>query len=244
MNDVTDNVEAESSMLSAEAPVDGSQSGTDDRPEWLPEKFKTPEDLVSSYANLETKLGKGEEDLRKSLQEEMLADSVKDRPATVGDYVLPEVLSEEEAVDNELLNWWSGFCFEHGYGQDKFADGIEKYAAALNESIPDLNQERTKLGENADARIEAVQLWANKFFDEGQMGALERLGQTSEGIEVLEKVMTALKSTNIDASGETGSSINEDDLRAMMNDDRYWKQGARDAGYIKQVNDGFAKLYR
>ena len=76
------------------------------------------------------------------------------------------------------------------------------------------------------------------------MGALERLGQTSEGIEVLEKVMTALKSTNIDGTAEAGSSVTEDDLRTMMNDDRYWKQGARDAGYIKQVNDGFAKLYR
>lgn len=32
----------------------------EDRPEWLPEKFKTPEDLAKSYAELEKKLSKGD----------------------------------------------------------------------------------------------------------------------------------------------------------------------------------------
>ena len=225
-------------MISAEAPV------VDERPEWLPEKFKSPEDLVSSYSALETKLGKGQDEIRETVKQEMLAESVKDRPETSGDYVLPEVIDESQAVDNELLHWWSEFCFEHGYGQDKFADGIAKYASAIQEAIPDLDSEREKLGENADARIEAVQLWANKFFDEGQMGALERLGQTSEGIEVLEKVMEALKGSSLNGSAETQSGITEDDLKSMMQDQRYWKQGSRDAGFVQQVNDGFAKLYR
>ena len=238
MNEVTDNVETETSMISAEAPV------VDERPEWLPEKFKSPEDLVSSYSALETKLGKGQDEIRETVKQEMLAESVKDRPETSGDYVLPEVIDESQAVDNELLHWWSEFCFEHGYGQDKFADGIAKYASAIQEAIPDLDSEREKLGENADARIEALQLCANKFFDEGQMGALERLGQTSEGIEVLEKVMEALKGSSLNGSAETQSGITEDDLKSMMQDPRYWKQGSRDAGFVQQVNDGFAKLYR
>lgn len=238
MNEVTDNVETETSMISAEAPV------VDERPEWLPEKFKSPEDLVSSYSALETKLGKGQEEIRQSVKDEMLAETFKERPETAGDYVLPEVIDESQAVDNELLNWWSEFCFEHGYGQDKFADGIAKYATAIQEAIPDIEQEREKLGENADARIEAVQLWANKFFDESHMGALERLGQTSEGIEVLEKVMEAMKGSSLNGTSETQSGITEEDLKSMMNDPRYWKQGARDSGFVQQVNDGFAKLYR
>ena len=73
--------------------------------------------------------------------------------------------------------------------------------------MPDLDAERARLGENADARIESVQLWANKFFDESQMGALERLGQTAEGIEVLEKVMDALKGSGIDAGAESVAKI-------------------------------------
>jgi len=34
--------------------VDGVQSPTDDRPEWLPEKFGSPEELAQAYQNLET----------------------------------------------------------------------------------------------------------------------------------------------------------------------------------------------
>ncbi|MGB1921787.1 MAG: hypothetical protein ACPHM2_01060, partial [Alcanivorax sp.] len=37
-----------------------------ERPEWLPEKFNTPEDLASSYQSLEQKLGAGQEEPRHS----------------------------------------------------------------------------------------------------------------------------------------------------------------------------------
>lgn len=36
------------------------KENTSDRPGWLPEKFKSPEDLAKAYAELESKLGKGE----------------------------------------------------------------------------------------------------------------------------------------------------------------------------------------
>lgn len=41
---------------------DGGQPGahTPERPEWLPEKFQSPEDLAKAYRELETKLSKGE----------------------------------------------------------------------------------------------------------------------------------------------------------------------------------------
>lgn len=44
-----------------------------DRPDWLPEKFKTPEDMASAYSNLEKKMGGGqqeEEPNAESTQEE------------------------------------------------------------------------------------------------------------------------------------------------------------------------------
>lgn len=37
------------------------ESDTDERPEWLPEKFKTPEDMAKSYAALEKKMSGGKE---------------------------------------------------------------------------------------------------------------------------------------------------------------------------------------
>ncbi len=239
--DEADNVEA---VEAAEAPVDGSQSGADERPEWLPEKFKTPEDLVSSYSHLETKLGKSDDELRASIKDELHQEQWQDRPATVGDYQLPENLNEEEAVDNDLLNWWAQFSYDNGYGQEKFEAGIQKYADAVNAGMPDLEEEHKILGDNADARIEAVRLWADQFFDEAEYEAVERLGQSAAGIEALEKIMSKINTPSVQGDVVASSQLNEDDLRGMMNDERYWKQGSRDQGFIKQVNDGFAKLYQ
>ena len=56
-----DNVEV---AVATEAPVS-------DRPEWLPEKFKSPEDMASSYSELESKLGQGEDALRDKIVSEL-----------------------------------------------------------------------------------------------------------------------------------------------------------------------------
>ena len=238
MNDA-DNVE----VAQTEAPVDGIQSGVEDRPEWLPEKFKTPEDLVSSYSHLESKLGKSDEELRAALREELHQEQWADRPATVGDYTIPDSLDEEAAVGDDLLNWWAQFSYDHGFGQDKFEAGIEKYVNALNGGIS-LEEEHEKLGENADARIEAVKLWANQFFDDTQYEAVERLGETAQGIEALEKIMAAINVTPVAGNIEASSQLSEDELRSMMMDERYWKQGARDPSFVRRVEDGFSKIYQ
>lgn len=39
-------------------PVAGETTPAEDRPGWLPEKFKSPEDMAKAYAELEAKLGK------------------------------------------------------------------------------------------------------------------------------------------------------------------------------------------
>lgn len=233
MNEATDNVEV---VETTEAPVD--------RPEWLPEKFKTPEDLVSSYSHLETKLGKSSDELRATIKEELHQEQWQDRPATVGDYQIPDTIDEEAAVGDELLNWWAQFAFDNGFGQEKFEAGVQNYVNALNAGMPDLEAEHTKLGENADARIEAVKLWANQFFDDQQYEAVERLGETAQGIEVLEKIMSAINTTPVAGNVEASSQLSEDELRSMMMDERYWKQGSRDAGFVRQVEDGFSKIYQ
>ena len=54
----------------AEATAEVTQAQTD-RPDWLPEKFNSPEDLGKAYNELSSKLGAKEEDLKASWQEEM-----------------------------------------------------------------------------------------------------------------------------------------------------------------------------
>ena len=66
---VTETVEETSTDLPAKEDRDfvvaeDSEVKTEDRPEWLPEKYKTGEDLAKAYKELESKLGTKEEDLR------------------------------------------------------------------------------------------------------------------------------------------------------------------------------------
>lgn len=215
----------------------------EERPEWLPEKYKTGEDLAKAYKELESKLGTKEEDFRAKFMEEIQAEAFKDRPETAGDYQLPDFVDEEAAVDNELLQWWSEHSFENGYSQDEFQKGLEMYMNAVQGDMPDTEAEMQKLGDNANARIEAAALFANQFFGEEHMPSIERLTETAEGLQTLEFIMEKMKSPSVNADSNPVGQITEESLRAMMEDERYWHPARRNNDYIKEVNDGFQKLY-
>ena len=227
-----------------EVAVEASEAPVSERPEWLPEKFNTPEDLASSYSQLESKLGTSQDELRESLVKEFEAEALANRPATVGDYVVPEELSENDVNDNELFQWWANHAFENAYSQQEFEDGIKMYAQALQGTQPNLEAEKAALGENADARIEAVDLWSQKFFPEEHADAILSLGSTAGGIEALEYLMNQMSSSSM--ANNTGgiAPINEGDLQSMMKDERYWNPAKRDNAYVQKVQEGFSKLYR
>ena len=213
-----------------------------DRPEWLPEKFKTPEDLAKSYSELSQKLGSKEEEIRKSLMEEIQKEAFGSRPETAGDYQLPETIDQEQAVDNDLLKWWSEHSFENGYSQEEFQQGIEMYSQAVMGNQPDLEAEAAKLGDNSEARIEAASAFATKFFPEEALPAIERMCESHSGIIALEAIQEAMKDGNFAGNTAPAAQTSERELREMMNDPRYWKD--RDPAYIKEVTEGFQKIYR
>jgi hypothetical protein len=221
----------------AQASADSSQ-----RPEWLPEKYKSPEDLAKAYKELESKLGSREEDLRNKLMEELQAEAFKDRPPSAGEYKLPDFVVEEEAVNNGLLKWWADHAFENGYSQQEFEAGIKTYMESMP-APPDMNAERSKLGDSANQRIEAASMFATKFFPKETLPAIERLCETAEGIIALEAVMEAMKDGSFAQAANPASGVTEADLKAMMKDERYWNPTQRDPNFVKQVEAGFKRLY-
>ena len=96
-----------------------------ERPAWLPEKFKSAEDMANSYSQLEGKLSQKEEDIKSQVMKDLEVEAYKDRPEKKGDYILPEGIDDELARSNELLEWWANQSYENGYSQDEFAEGIE-----------------------------------------------------------------------------------------------------------------------
>ena len=231
MNEVAEEVQVEQPTVS------------NDRPDWLAEKFNTPEDLANAYTNLESKIGQKEEDIRASINEELEKNFYANRPATAGDYELPEIIDAEQANENELLQWWANEAFENGYSQEQFTKGVEMYAQAIQSNMPDLDAEMEALGDGAQDRVNAVELWSNANFGEEHMDAIRMLGSTAKGIEVLEILMDKLKGSSVNGQAQPVGAINEADLTNMMKDPRYWSPKDRDPNFIEQVNEGFGKLY-
>lgn len=212
------------------------------RPEWLPEKFKTPEALLESYSNLEKKQSQKEEDLKKSWEEELQQQAFANRPENAGDYELPETIDKELAENNKLLDWWSKVSWDNGFSQQEFVDGIEIFRNEYYGEQTSAEDEIKKLGDNGQERVQAVELWANKFFPENIMPSIVRLAETSAGIEAMEHIMESLKGTQSIAS-ESSNKLDEDMVIQMMKDERYHNPAKRDINWVKQVDDSYAKLF-
>ena len=237
MNDVESTASAE--------PTEAVQTETAvERPEWLPEKFGSAEDLANAYSSLESKLGQKEEDYRTAFMEEIEKEAYANRPETVGDYQLPEGIDESLAADNELLQWWANHAFENGFNQEEFSEGINMYLGALNADVPDYDAELARLGDNASARTEAVSLFANQFFPEEQLGAIERMCETADGVMALETIMEAMKDGGPTSEQMGMARMDEKQLQQMMLDDRYHNPTKRDPNFVRQVEEGFRKLYQ
>lgn len=237
--EVESTVEEARDFVTAE---DVEQTSAPERPEWLPEKFKTPEDLAKSYSELSQKLGTKEEDIRKAIIEEIQSEAFADRPETAGDYQMPESIDAEEAVDNELLQWWANHSFENGYSQDEFEQGIQMYAQAVMGNQPDLEAEAEKLGDNANARIDAASAWANKFFPDEALPAIERMCESHQGIIALEVIMEAMKDGNFAGEAQSSPQKTRSELEQMMLDPRFYDNNRRDPNFVKEIEEGFQRL--
>tara|TARA_R110002153_G_scaffold3264_6_gene16044 strand:+ start:2931 stop:3659 length:729 start_codon:yes stop_codon:yes gene_type:complete len=240
---MNETVEAEVTEAPVEAERDFvvAEDAEPARPEWLPEKYKTGEELAKAYKELSSKLGGKEEEIRKAYAEELQVEAYKDRPESVGDYQLPESVDTDSAVDNELLQWWSDHAFENGFGQSEFEKGIEMYAQAVGGNQPDLEAEASLLGENAQDRIESASMFANKFFPEESLPAIERMCESHEGIIALEAIQEAMKDGSFSGDLAPPSSLTEDGLKEMMQDPRYWSKN--DPSFVREVEAGYKKLY-
>jgi hypothetical protein len=211
-----------------------------DRPTWLPEKFKSPEDLARSYSELEKTFGRKEEELRAKFEQERLAR----RPEKPDAYKLPDVSGV--ADDAPLTQWWRNFAHETGLSQEQFEKAVAAYTETVQAALPKPEQELAKLGENAPARTQAVGLWASKTFDAEEMDAIKRACTTAAGVRAMERVMAL---ANNQPTGERAFEMSgppQDDeaaIRSLMLDRRYWSSADRDPAIVKRVEDYFARQY-
>ena len=202
-------------------PTTEAVADTTSRPEWLPEKFQTPEDLAKSYSELSSKIGQKEEEIEKRLQEKL----------------------EEEAATNPLLKEWAEYAWENGYSQEEFSHWVNKFAEYQDAQQPNLDQVKAELGDNANQRVESAQLFMQKFFPTEMQDAIAQLGTSAEGIKAVEYIQKQMQSTTISNQATAPAGLTQEDVEARMRDPRYYDPARRDRGFVDQVNNDFKKLY-
>jgi len=246
MNDTVQESATETSVDTTSAsttPSTETVADTNARPEWLPEKFQTPEDLAKSYGELSTKIGQREEEIEKRLQEKLEEEAFSQRPASAGDYQIPEVLNEEEAATNPLLKEWAEYAWENGYSQEEFSHWVNKFAEYQEAQQPNLDQVKAELGDNANQRVESAQLFLQKFFPTELQDAIAQLGSSAEGIKAVEFIQKQMQSTTISNQATAPAGLTQEDIESRMRDPRYYDPARRDRAFIDQVNNDFQKLY-
>ena len=223
------------------------------RPEYISEKFWNTdtnevnlEDLASSYNSLEKKLGSRTEELSKQIREDIEKERIANTPKEYELFQpeIPEGVSIEVNKDIPLLQWWEETARKKGLSQEEYNDGIKKFVDNQIAALPVLEEEKQQLGENATQRIEAADLWAKKNLSSDAYSAASNLASTAAGVKVIEELMKLTKDAPMpttETAIEAAPSL--EDLRSMMQDPRYWKDGQRDPAYINKVAALFEKYY-
>jgi hypothetical protein len=235
----------EAENLAPEEGAEFTEEQAVDRPEWLPEKFNSPEALAQSYSELEKAFHGKKEDIEAAIREQIASEIPEGIPETPGDYAFPESLDVDEDAFNEseLATWWRETCHAARLPQEAFNEGLETYARAM--MGPDPAVEMQALGENAQARISAVAAWADtNVSDEGEYAALQRMAQTASGIQLLEKMMGGSTTGASISSSDGQPTLTVEELIEAQNDERYWNPNKRDPSFVKKVDEMNARYYK
>ncbi len=240
-------------MAEEEVVTQETEQTESSKPDFVQDKFWNKdlneiniEELSSSYNSLEKKLGSRTEDLSKQIRED-ISNEVKASTPEEYKIALPELPENVDiSVDKEmpLLQWWSETAKAKGLSQEEFDKGIEAFVNNEISSLPNQDNERELLGENATQRIEAADLWSKKNLSPDAYSSISEFASTAQGVKALEEIM----SLNKDAPMPTTETAIEaapslDDLRSMMKDPRYWKDGERDPAYIAKIGSLYEKYY-
>jgi hypothetical protein len=239
----------------ATAPIttEAQEQTVSDKPEFVQDKFWDAdrkevnlENLASSYNALEKKLGSRTEDLskqvRQDLEQERLGKVPEEYKVNVPE--LPENVDVSVSEDMEIVQWWKDTAKQNGLSQEQFDEGVKVFIDNAMATLPDVNTEMQKLGDNSKERVEAAELWSKKNLSPEAYSTFSSIASTADGVKAIEEIMKMTKDSPMPTT-PTQVSVTPDlgDLKSMMNDPRYYDSNKRDDSYIKRVTELYEKAY-
>ena len=223
---------------------------TSTAPTMLAGKYKDVDALEAGYKELEAKLGEKPEVETDKLHEEWLADLRKDVPATAEEYnfVMPEgILPEGQEItfkgNDPVMKEWKEFAHRKGLTPAEFNEATALYVKNELSQQPDIQAERAKLGENAQARLDRVDMWSARHLSAEAYGAIVRSSDNAELVIAMEEIMALTKDVSLegnDASPSGQTTLAE--LQEMQKRVRGMKAGAEREALNQKVSEGVKRL--
>jgi hypothetical protein len=211
----------------------------EERPDWLPEKFKTPEDMASAYSNLEKKMGEGQTTGDVEESEEAPEETTEEQPS--GSEVQQAV--EKAGVDFSSLQeeYNQGGLSEEAYTKlsdagfpknlvDSWIQGQEALANDYQSSVHNIVGGEESYGE--------MTTWASENLSEAEIASYDRavdsgdLGMVKLAVEGLRSKYQAAEGSDpalIAGQSEPSSGGNYSswsEVTQAMRDPRYKSDSA------------------
>lgn len=209
---------------------DVAAEATDERPEWLPEKFKSPEDLAKGYAELQKQFSKGKHKVPEAYDTSMFAEAGVDE-------------------DDPLYGAYKDWAKENGISQSAFEQLAGTFIQLSGENMQQAElsykEEYEKLGPNADVAIKGMTDWASSLvrkgvWSEADFEEFKIMGGTAQGLNALQKIRSYYgdKQIPVDVAPVSGAP-SKDELMSMVGKPEYQS----DPAYRAKVERMFEQAY-
>lgn len=162
---------------------DKATPGQGERPDWLPEKYKSAEDTARAFKELEKRLGGAPEQY----------DWSKGSGWVDPDYQPfhdMAAFAKSKHVPQEVM--------------DNMLDTVGKY---LDEFNINYDEEKAALGENAEERLRVLNNWAKSNFSEDTYRSLTSNLRTADAVKAIEEMRTKMIESN--TTIPTGNEVSQ-----------------------------------
>jgi len=216
------------------------------RPEGLPDKFSSVEELAQAYNEMGKKirdkfnLPEGYESPDQVL-EEFNQLKEKNQPPEAYELTLPEGMEE---LSEDDVNFFKETGLNTEQAQKVVDYVMEAVVPAVQEAKADAEKERLARNWNMDPespyfseRMGSIKQWADQNLPKT---AVQELSKSSNGVNAIYKMMQAGFEKN-QVSGQTSEpQVNMTDIQSMVNDERYWN----DAAFRQEVERKIQGLHK
>lgn len=228
---------AQEEMADSAIPEEAVEEAEDERPDWLPEKFQSPEDLAKAYAELQAAYTKKNQGKSEEPAEDAALEAVATRDFSA--------YSQEFAENGELSDESIAQIESWGIPREMIDGYIEGQQAVMNAQFQKVYNEAG--GEEA---YKSMLEWAADNLEEGEQDSFNRAvmeGGYDDMMFAVRSLVARYKSSagtgprpliqgSTNPSGASGSFRSLAELTSAMKDPRY----AKDPAYRQDVQDRLA----